>query len=167
MPTLPSPEAQATPVPSPTAQRPLASPTPEPAALVLEVWTEPQVAGPGDKVQFLLQTTNVGRGPAHSVKIEGLLPDELLLQSLDCNGCATSQEPGRLTLTMGYLSSGAQMIASVFTEVIEDAWPGQTVLTEWRVTADGLVPQSVQASLELPWAELPATGWIGDDLVSH
>lgn len=145
-------------------RRPSASPTFEPAALVFEVVMEPQAAGPGDQVRFWVQAANVGRGPADAVKIEGLLPNQLLVRSLDCDGCATSQEPGRLTLTMDHLPSGEQMIASVLTEVVEDVWPGQTVKTVWSVRGDGLAPQSVHSSLELPWAELPATGWVGDHL---
>jgi len=122
------------------------------------------VAGPGDGVDFVVQVANVGRGPAEGVKIEGVLSDKLLVRSVDCGSCATGQAPGRLTLIIGHLFSGDQVIASVFAEVIEDVWPGQVLKTVWRVTADNAAPESEQVSLELPWAELPATGWIGHKL---
>jgi len=149
---------QPLPVTSPTEPLPAASPAWEPAALVLKVFMEPQIAGPSDEVHFLVQVANVGRGPAHGVKLEAEIPHDLLVRAIDCDRCAISLESGRLTLSTDDLSSGAQLLASILTEVGEDAWPGQAVLAVWTVTADQVLPQSVQASLELPWAELPATG---------
>jgi len=161
-PSLPSPS------PSPMEQRPSLSPTPEPGALVFEVLLEPRVAGPGDLVHFLVQVANVGRGPARGVGIEAVFPVALGVQSVDCDRCTASQQPKLLTLDIGRLASGEQAIASVSAQVMPDVWPGQTLGTRWQVLAEDLEAQGVDTSLLLPWAELPATGWVEDHLcITH
>ena len=157
-------EVQPTIIASLTEQPPLPSPTPEPASLAFEILVEPLIAGPMDDVHFIVQVANVGRGPANDVKVEAILPHDLLVQSVGCDRCTMQQESGRLTLTIGHLPSGEQLISSVVCEVGENAWPGQTLLTLWMVTADDVPPQRAQARLELPWAELPAVGEVGEHL---
>ncbi len=157
---------------SPTQQQPTQvsvhapSPTQEPASLNLQVLVDPTAAGPGDNVHFGVQVSDVGRGPARNVKIEAALPAALRIGSITCERCTTiwtppkadPQAPAFLALASSYLPSGDQVVAVILAQVVEDAWPGQTITTTWLVTADGLLPETVQANLELPWAELPATG---------
>jgi len=159
-PTLPPEPTQPSPTASPMAQGPSLSPTPEPAALVFEVLLDPGTAGPGDSVHFAVQVANVGRGPAQDTVIEAAFPVALRVRSIDCDRCVVDQGSELLVLTIGHLSSGDQVIASVLAEVVPEAWPGQAVESTWRVRADDVPPQTVQTSLLLPWAELPATGCI-------
>nr|MBC7245589.1 hypothetical protein [Chloroflexota bacterium] len=161
VPTL-TPAGLPTPTASPTLPwaTPSASPTPiaEPAALLLVVEVPHPIAGPADRVTFILQVANVGYEAAEGVRVSVTWPDDLLVQSVDCATCAVSQMPGRLTLAIGRLAPGGQVIAPVVAVVAEDAWPGQLLRTDWTLTAEGMPAQQVEAMVELPWAELPATG---------
>jgi hypothetical protein len=125
---------------------------------VFEVLLEWPIAGPGDVVHFLVQLANVGRGSIEGTRIEVAFPDALQVRSIDCDRCIVDHGPELLTLTVGYLFSGDQVIASVATEVKPDTWPGQAIDTVWRAMAEALPLHSAQTSLVLPWAELPATG---------
>jgi hypothetical protein len=64
----------------------------------------------------------------------------------------------QLTIFIGRLPSGDQVIAPVHMAVADDAWPGQTLHTDWTLAARGLPVQAVRADVVLPWAQLPATG---------
>ena len=159
----PAEPGQPTPSPSLTEPRPSLPPTPEPGSLVFEVLLQPWIAGPGDMVHFAVQVANVGRGPLQDILIEAVFPDALRLHAVDCDFGIADQGADSLSLTIGCLPSGDQVIATVSAEVVTDAWPGQALDTAWRATADDSPPQAMRTSLTLPWAELPATGWISDD----
>lgn len=180
--TTPAPDATATALPLATVTRtPLAatatlivpkrdvtpSATPPAAAIPLafDVVVIPPVAGPGDVVQFVLQLANVGYGPVDSVLVEVVSGEDLsfrLVQCsrcvVDCPQCAGRAAPARLAIFIDRLVAGDQLIAPVEMEVSADAWPGQTLRSEWKVIASGLPAQTVQAGVVLPWAQLPATG---------
>lgn len=158
----PTEPGQQTPSPSHTEPRPSFSPTPEPGSLVFEVLLQPRIAGPGDTVYFAVQVANVGRGPLQNILIEAVFPDALQLHAADCDLGIAELGADSLSLTIEHLPSGDQVIASVSAKVATDAWPGQALDTTWRATADDMLPQAERTSLTLPWAELPATGWIGD-----
>ncbi|MBC7234018.1 MAG: hypothetical protein H5T68_12345 [Chloroflexi bacterium] len=155
-------------LPTPTGGTPIVSPqTPEPTptatrmppmALVFEIAVHPQVAGPGDDVYFVLQVANVGYEPVEGVNVSVVWADDLIVRSVDCARCQVGQSPGRLTLGIGRLLPGEQVIAPIGAQVVEDAWPGQLLQTDWTLTAEGMPTQNAQAAVELPWAELPATG---------
>jgi len=126
----------------------------------MQVLVDPAAAGPGNAVHFTVQVAAVGRGPASNVRVEAALPALLLplRASSACDRCTALAASGLLTLTCAHLASGDQLLASFWVTVRADAWPGQTLTTVWSLTADGLAAQTTQTSLELPWAELPATG---------
>ncbi len=125
----------------------------------------PQVAGPRDEVQLVLQLANVGYDPMDSVQVDVVFADGLLMRFVECPrcqiGCTQCQGgagPAKLSLFIGLLSSGDQIVAPVHVQVADDAWPGQSLRTDWTLTATGLPAQTVQADVVLPWAQLPATG---------
>ena len=161
-----SASAQATSTASPAA--PLATPRPAPTAvskafkglqaLLFEVAAEPLFAGPGDEVRFTVQVANVGYAPIAEARIAAVLPTDLLLHTVNCPRCSFAQTSGRLTLELGDLPSGDQWIITVLIWVAEDAWPGQALATSWELAARGQSAQAAEISIELPWAELPATG---------
>jgi hypothetical protein len=116
-------------------------------------------------VQFVLQVANVGYGPVDSVQVDAVFDHDLLMQSVDCPRCTADCSlcqggtgPARLSLFIGLLRAGEQVIAPVHVQVAEGAWPGQSQRTDWTLTATGLPAQTVQAEVVLPWAQLPATG---------
>jgi len=159
----PTEPGQPTSSPSQTEPRPSFTPTLEPGSLLFEVLLQPRIAGPGDMVHFGVQVANVGRGPLQDILIEAVFPDALQLYAVDCDFGIAEQGTDSLSLTIGHLPSGDQVIASVSAKVVTDAWPGQVLDTAWRATADDTLPQAVRTTVTLPWAELPATGWISDD----
>jgi len=159
--TRPSPTAMPTlsrvpPQTSPT--QPPASPTPGPPSVVFDVVVDPALAGPGDPVYFVVQVANVGYGPAQAVRVEALLSGDLTVGVVDCQRCTSAGAPGRLSIDVGRLAPGEQSLVRVSAEVAQDAWPAQNLQTLWSMTAPDLPRQSVVATLELPWAALPATG---------
>lgn len=144
---------------------PTATPVLEPIPLAFEVAVVPQVAGPRDAVQFILQVANVGYGAVDDVRVTVVFPADLSLQSVECSRCTTDCPAcqggtvlGKLTISVGRVLAGEQVIAPVHVQVADDAWPGQTLRTDWTLTATGLPAQSVQAAVVLPWAPLPSTG---------
>jgi hypothetical protein len=140
---------------------PTATLAPGPIPLAFEVVVAPQVAGPRDGVAFILQVANVGYEAVDGVLVKAVFPEDLWLQSVDCPRCTVDCgqcQGGQLTIHIGRLALGEQVIAPVSVEVAEDAWPGQTLRSDWTLAAPGLPVQSVLADLVLPWAELPATG---------
>jgi hypothetical protein len=168
---VPTREFPGTPSPPlPTSERSPASPSPTapalgPIPLAIEVAVVPQVAGPRDAVQFILQVGNVGYEPVNDVQVEVVFPNDLWLQFVACSRCTTNCPQcrggpvlGQLTIFIGRLASGDQVIAPVHVEVADDAWPGQTLRTDWTLSAANLPAQTVQADVVLPWAQLPATG---------
>jgi len=164
-PTPASSGTPALPVPSPSAPALPTRASPQPMPLALEVAVLPQVAGPQDAVQFVVQVANVGYVPVGEVQVEVLFPDGLLLQFVECARCTTDcpqctggPVPARLTIFMGSLPAGDQIIATVHAQVSDDAWPGQTLRTEWALSAADLPTQTKPGVVELPWARLPATG---------
>lgn len=170
-PATPSPHLPGTPSsPLPTAGSPSApllptTPSAQPIPLAFEVAVLPQVAGPADVVQFILQVANVGYEPVDDVQVQVVFPVDLQLQFVECPRCTTDcpqckggPMPKRLTIFIGRLLSGEQVLAPVHVEVVDDAWPGQTQRTAWTLTATGLPAQTAQADVVLPWAQLPATG---------
>lgn len=132
--------------------------TPPPIPLVCEIAVYPQVAGPADEVHFILQVANVGYDPIAGVVVSVSWPHDLVARSVDCGRCTIRQEAAQWHLTIGRLLPGEQVIVPILVQVAEDAWPGQLLETEWTLTADGIPPQRARAAVELPWAELPATG---------
>ena len=156
------------PLPTPgttTAAVPSATPSAGPVPLVLEVVVLPQVAGPGDSVQLIVQVANVGYAPVDDVQVEGVLADDLHVQFVECARCSTDcpqctggPVPAQLTIFIGRLLAGDQLIAPVHVRLADDIWPGQTLQTSWTLSAAGLPDLSVQAGVVLPWAPLPATG---------
>ena len=125
----------------------------------------PQVAGPQDVVSFILQVANVGYGPVDSVQVDVVFDDDLVMQSVecprctvDCSMCQSQAGHARLSLFIGLLAAGEQVIAPVHVRVAGAAWPGQSLRSEWTLTATGLPAQTVPAEVVLPWAQLPATG---------
>jgi hypothetical protein len=116
-------------------------------------------------VRFILQVANVGYEPADDVQVEVVFADDLRLQfvecprgTTDCPQCHGGPVLGQLIIFIGRLPVGDQVIAPVQVEVADDAWPGQTLRTDWTLTATGLPAQAVQVGVALPWAQLPATG---------
>lgn len=159
----PTEPGQPTPSPSLTEPPPSLPPTPEPGSLLFEVLLQPRIAGPGDVVHLSVQMANVGRGPLQHIVVEAAFPAALRLQAVDCDHGIAEQGADSLSLTIHHLPSGDQAIASASANVVTDAWPGQALYIAWWATADDMLPQDVRASLRLPWAELPATGWIGEN----
>lgn len=164
---VPTPDLSGTPSPAlPPAATSPATPLPVgPIPLAFEVVVVPQVAGPQDVVQFILQVANVGYGPVDSVQVDVVFDDDLVMQSVecprcvvDCSQCQGKAGPARLSLFIGLLPAGEQVIAPVRVQVADDAWPGQSPRTDWTLTATGLPAQTVPAAVVLPWAQLPATG---------
>ncbi|MBM4429302.1 MAG: DUF11 domain-containing protein [Chloroflexi bacterium] len=143
--------AQAT----PTAVSTAPTRTPGPVALLFEVAAHPLFAGPGDEIRFTVQVANVGYAPIAEVRIAAVLPSDLALHTADCTIAHTA---GQMTLELGSLPGGDQRILSVLVTVAEDAWPGQRLVTRWEITARDQPAQSTETIIELPWAELPATG---------
>lgn len=145
--------AHGTPLPAATATQ-----TPAPAPLALAAQAEPAVAGPGDAVRFTVRVANVGRTGVGDVRLVAELPPDLLAESAECGGCPVSLEEGSAALAVGALTSGGQAIATLTAVVRDWAWPGQTLRTRWRAAAPGTRAEEVEVAVELPWAELPATG---------
>lgn len=156
----PSMPVVSTPTASPKAPEatPLPTATPPVVPLVFEIATHPQVAGPTDEVYFILRVANVGYDPIEGVAVSISWPEALVGQSVDCGRCTIAQEAARWHLSIGRLLPGEQVLSPILAQVAEDAWPGQLLQTEWTLTAEGMPSQSAQAAIELPWAELPATG---------
>jgi len=167
-PAAPVPLSSATPThPAilPTQELPAPTPSSRPIPLVFDVASLSQVAGPQDEVQFILQVSNVGYGPVDGVQVEVAFANELQLRFVECARCSTDcpqckggPQPARLTIFIGRLLAGEQVIAPVHTQVADDAWPGQTLVEDWTLSAVGLPPQTAQTSVVLPWVPLPATG---------
>lgn len=116
-------------------------------------------------MQFTVQVANVGYGLAGGVQVEVLFPHDLRLQSVECPGCTIDcpqchggSQVGQLTIFIGELAAGDQVIALVHSTVADDAWPDQTLRTDWTLVATGLPVQTAEAEVVLPWAQLPATG---------
>jgi hypothetical protein len=144
---------------------PSVTPAPEPNALAFEVVVLPQAAGPQDAVQFILQVANVGYEPVDDVQVAVVFPADLWLQFVECPRCTTDCPQcgggpviGPLTILIGRLLPGDQIIAPVHMEVAGDVWPGRTLRTDWTLAATGVPAQAVEADLLLPWAPLPDTG---------
>ncbi|MGC8787376.1 MAG: hypothetical protein ACP5Q1_08130 [Anaerolineae bacterium] len=152
--------AVGTPTPSPIApdRTPTATMALPPMPLVFEIALHPQVAGPADEVYFILQVANVGYELADGVSVSVSWPQDLVVRTVNCERCAIKQEAARWRLTIGRLLPGDQVIVPIQTQVAEDAWPGQLLYTDWTLTAEDMPPQSAQAVVTLPWAELPVTG---------
>ncbi|MBC7262693.1 MAG: hypothetical protein H5T63_11860 [Chloroflexi bacterium] len=163
-PTQPTP-ALGTPTLSPQApeQTPTTTMPPPPMPLVFEIAVHPQIAGPADDVYFVLQVANVGYEPIDGVSVSLSLPQDLVVRTVNCERCAIKQEETRWHLSIGRLLSGEQVIVPIQARVAEDAWPGQLLQTDWVLTAEGMPPQSAQAAVTLPWAELPGTGEVEQD----
>lgn len=155
----------------PTASPMMPEPTPTatmtlpPIPLVFEIAVQPQIAGPADEVHFLLQVANVGHESIAGVVISLACPEDLKVQSVDCERCTMSQEGARWRFSIGQLLPGEQVIAPILTRVAEDAWPGQLLRTNWTLTAVDMPTRHIEVFVELPWAELPATGSVVSGVV--
>ena len=87
-----------------------------------------------------------------------MIPAQLVLRAVDCGDCRTSRLQDQVIADVHQIASGGELLLSITCDVALNVWPGQTVATVWDLTAASLPPQRRQVNIELPWAELPATG---------
>jgi hypothetical protein len=139
---------------------PVPGTTPEPSAvpIVFEVIVLPQVAGPLDRISYIVQVANVGHVAVERIEVVLRLPDDITLLEVDCAACSAVDANGEMRLMIGSLQSGQQCIVTAAARVVEDAWPGQTLRALLTLTADSQDPLTASVDLTLPWAPLPATG---------
>lgn len=152
------PAASLTPTPTLTTAATPSTPAQPPHPLVFEVVLLPQVAGPGDIVTFIVQAANVGYLPLADIRVASTVPALLAIESADCTSCLVQQRAGGTGYLLGSLDPGQQVILAVTARVVNDAWPGQLLRTEWTIECAALPAQTVAVELTLPWAPLPATG---------
>ncbi len=152
------------PNPWPSADRTPAPPGPPragaPAALALAARVEPEVVGPRDEVSLVVDLANVSRAHVGGVRVDVEIPGELAVLAVDGGAGSVRQGKETITLAMDGLQSGTRYVAAIRLQVAEDVWPGRVLTITCTAGGEAVPSQAVTCVLVLPWAELPATGWV-------
>jgi uncharacterized repeat protein (TIGR01451 family) len=148
--------AAATAAPVPSATRlPTAAAS---AALALRKEVAPAYAWPGATLHYTLTLSNEGSASAQQIVLLDTLPASLAPGTI--SGSADARWDGQvLRVQAGLLPPASRLIVSYTAHVRADAPPGGVISNRATATAKGDLSVAAGASVALPPAELPPTGF--------
>ena len=170
----PTPTRKATPTPTRAPEEPTTTPEPTtkptsppektppaaPVELALNQTCSSAIALPGTVLTFTLQLTNLGPAELLDVRIEDVLPSQLLLQEVAVYSGQVETTDNRVTITLARLSGGQTVVITVRVLVAADAVPGTIIDHQPVVFYAGMEQYWPLLSVALPPAELPPTGGV-------